>query len=67
MMHIAGSIRPLSALDDLELRRHRLDELIRLGLVSESLAEQLGKAVKELDRQIAAARDARAVRYAIAA
>jgi hypothetical protein len=67
MMHIAGSIRPLSALDDLELRRHRLDELIRLELVSESLAEQLAKAVEELDRQIAAARAARAASYALAA
>ena len=58
MMHIAGSIRPLNALDDLELRRHRLDELVKLGLVSTSLSDQLGKAVMELDRQIAAARDA---------
>jgi hypothetical protein len=58
MMHLAGSIRPLSALDDLELRRHRLDELIRLGLVSESLSVQLAKAVSELDRQISAAREA---------
>ena len=59
MMHIAGSIRPLNALDDLEVRRHRLAELVALGLVSESLAEQLGKAVVELDRQIASARMAR--------
>ena len=59
MMHIAGSTRPLNALDDLEARRHRLAELVTLGLVSESLAEQLGKAVVELDRQISAARMAR--------
>ena len=66
MMHIAGSIRPLNALDDMELRRHRLAELINLGLVSESLAEQLGKAVVELDRQIAAARAAQS-HFSIAA
>ena len=56
MMHIAGSIRPLNDLDDLELRRHRLAELVNLGLVSTTLAEQLGRAVADLDRQIAAAR-----------
>ena len=59
MMHIAGSIRPLNDLDDMELRRHRLAELVTLGLVSASLAEQLSKAVAELDQQIAAARSAR--------
>ncbi len=58
-MHIAGSIRPLTDLDDLEVRRHRLAELVDLKLVSTSLAGQLSKAVAELDRQIAAARDAR--------
>ncbi len=67
MMHIAGSIRPLNALDDLEARRHRLAELVDLGLVSASLAEQLGKAVVELDRQIAAARTSRSANVAMAA
>ncbi len=59
MMHIAGSIRPLTHLDDLEARRQRLGELVSLGLVSASMAAQLSKAVVELDRQIAAARAAR--------
>jgi hypothetical protein len=56
MMHIAGSIRPLSVLDDLELRRDRLAELIDRKLVTPLMAAQLGRAVDELDRQIAAAR-----------
>ena len=66
MMHIAGSIRPLNDLDDLELRRHRLAELVTLGLVSPAMSVQLGKAVQELDRQIAAARSAQ-MPYAMAA
>ena len=62
MLHIAGSIRPLNDLDDLELRRHRLSELVTLGLVSTSLSESLSRAVTELDRQIADARAAQAMR-----
>jgi hypothetical protein len=53
-MFLAGSNRPLSELEDLELRRHRLEELITLGLVSPSLTEQIRKAVIQLDQQIMA-------------
>jgi len=52
-MLLAGAIRPLSGLEDLELRRHRLDELIKLELVSPSLGEQIKKAIVQLDQQIA--------------
>jgi hypothetical protein len=41
-------------LEDLELRRHRLAELIALDLVSPSLAEQIKKAIAQLDVQISA-------------
>ena len=58
MTHIAGSIRPLTDLDELELRRHRLSELVEQHLVSSSLSSQLTRTVAELDRQIAAARQA---------
>jgi len=51
--HSAGS---LSTLENLELRRDRIQELITLQLVSPSLLEQLKKAVVELDRQIEAIR-----------
>ncbi len=51
-MFLAGSHRQLSELEDLELRRHRLAELITLGLVSPSLTEQIRKAVVQLDEQI---------------
>jgi hypothetical protein len=51
-MMLAGSIRPLSELEDLELRRHRLAELISLELVSPSLGEQIKKAIAQLDQQI---------------
>jgi hypothetical protein len=51
-MVLAGSNRPLSELEDLELRRHRLDELIRLELVAPSLSEQIKKAIVQLDQQI---------------
>ncbi len=53
-MFLAGSHRELSQLEDLELRRHRLAELITLGLVSPSLTEQIRKAVIQLDEQILA-------------
>jgi hypothetical protein len=51
-MFIAGSIRPLSLLEDLELRRERLAELISLGLVSPTLNIQLRKAILQLDQEI---------------
>jgi hypothetical protein len=51
-MVLAGANRPLSELEDLELRRHRLAELIQLDLVSPSLSEQIKKAVTQLDQQI---------------
>ncbi len=53
-MVLAGWSRPLSELEDLELRRHRLAELIALELVSPSLSLQIQKALIELDQQIAA-------------
>ncbi len=62
-MYLAGSIRQLSELEDLELRRHRLAELITLGLISPSLTEQVRKAVMQLDQQIAALKN-QAVRNA---
>ena len=55
-MFIGGSSGPLSALEELELRRERLAELIRLELVSPSLGEQVRKAIGTIDEQIAAAR-----------
>ena len=58
MMHLVGSPRPLSDLDDLEVRRHRLAELVDEGLVSSTMGQHLAKAVAELDLRIAAARDA---------
>lgn len=51
-MVLAGITRPLSDLEDLELRRHRLSELITLELVSPSLSEQIKKAITQLDQQI---------------
>jgi hypothetical protein len=51
-MVLAGANRPLSELEDLELRRHRLAELIALELVSPSLSEQIKKAIVQLDQQI---------------
>ena len=51
-MVFAGAIRPLSGLEDLELRRHRLAELITLELVSPSLSEQIKKALVQIDQQI---------------
>ncbi len=53
-MVLAGANRPLSELEDLELRRHRLAELIALELVSPSLSEQIKKAIVQLDQQISA-------------
>jgi hypothetical protein len=51
-MVLAGSTRPLSDLEDLELRRHRLAELITLELVSPSLSAQIKKAIVQIDQQI---------------
>jgi hypothetical protein len=53
-MVLVGSSRPLSQLEDLELRRARLDELIKLELVAPSLGEQIKKAITQLDQQIMA-------------
>jgi hypothetical protein len=36
----------------MELKRHRLADLIELELVSPSLAEQIKKAIVQLDQQI---------------
>ncbi len=55
-MFIGGSVRPLSALEELELRRDRLQELINLGLVSPTLGDQIRKAIVQLDEQIAVAK-----------
>ncbi len=52
-MFVGGMIRPLTELEDLELRNERLAELIRLELVSPTLAEQLRRAMVQLDHQIA--------------
>jgi hypothetical protein len=52
-MILGAMIRPLTELEDLELRNERLAELIRLELVSPTLAEQLRKAMVQLDQQIA--------------
>jgi hypothetical protein len=51
-MVLVGTHRELSQLEDLELRRHRLAELIELQLVSPSLGEQIKKAIGQLDQQI---------------
>lgn len=51
-MVLAGAIRPLSEIEDLELRRHRLTELIDLDLVSPWMSEQIKKAIVQLDGQI---------------
>jgi hypothetical protein len=56
MMFIGGSIRPLSLLEDLELRRERLAELISLKLVSPTLNTQLHKAILQLDQEITVAK-----------
>jgi hypothetical protein len=53
-MVLVGTHRELSQLEDLELRRHRLAELIELQLVSPSLSEQIKKAIAQLDQQITA-------------
>jgi hypothetical protein len=52
-MVISGSFRPLSTLEEMELRRERLGELISLGLVSPTLSGQIRKAILQLDEQIA--------------
>jgi hypothetical protein len=51
-MFIGDSIRPLSVLEDLELRRERLAELIALGLVSPTLSVQIRKALLQVEQQI---------------
>jgi len=53
-MYIGEPIRPLTVLEDLELRRERLIELISLGLVSPTLNMQIRKAVLQLDHEITA-------------
>jgi hypothetical protein len=53
-MFIGEPIRPLTVLEDLELRRERLVELISLGLVSPTLNIQIRKAVLHLDQEITA-------------
>jgi hypothetical protein len=52
-MIVGGIFRPLSTLEDLELRRERLMELITLGLVSPTLISQINRALTQLDQQIA--------------
>lgn len=52
-MLIPGPSRPLSELEDMELRRDRLRELIALKLVSPTLSQQIRMAVRELEWQIA--------------
>jgi hypothetical protein len=51
-MFIGDSIRPLSLLEDLELRHERLAELIALDLVSPTLSLQIHKALLQLEKQI---------------
>ena len=53
-MFIGDSIRPLSLLEDLELRHERLAELIALDLVSPTLRLQIHKALLQLEQQILA-------------
>ena len=43
---------PLSELEELELRHDRLLELVKLELVSPTLAEQIQKAVGQIAEQI---------------
>jgi hypothetical protein len=59
-----GIGRPVSGLEDLELRRERLAELIRLQLVSPTLGDQIRKAIAQLDRQIADAKQVQPMRLA---
>jgi hypothetical protein len=51
-MFIGCSFRPLSAMEELELRRERLSELIDLGLVSPTLRQQITKSLAQLESQI---------------
>jgi hypothetical protein len=51
-MVLAGAYRPLSEIEDLELRRHRLTELIELELVSPHMCEQIKKAIVQIESQI---------------
>ncbi len=51
-MFIGCSFRPLSAIEELELRRERLSELIQLGLVSPTLSRQITKSLSQLEAQI---------------
>jgi hypothetical protein len=57
-MILTGSHRPLSEVEDLELKRDRLAELIALDLVSPSLSDQIVKAIDQIDAQITAIRQA---------
>jgi hypothetical protein len=63
-MFLAGSERINSELEELELRRHRLAELVALELVSPSLSEQIKKAVAQLDQQIQAMKQPQPARIA---
>jgi hypothetical protein len=51
-MILTGSHRQLSDIEDLELRRDRLAELIALDLVSPSLSDQITRAIDQIDAQI---------------
>jgi hypothetical protein len=65
-MYIGGlaADRPVSGLEELELRRDRLQELITLQLVSPTLSEQIRKAIAQLNEQIVVARAQRTMRLA---
>jgi hypothetical protein len=64
-MFIGGSTaRPVSGLEELELRRDRLQELITLQLVSPTLSEQIRKAITQLNEQITAIRTEPTIRLA---
>ncbi len=57
MMILAGHSLPApSELDELEMRRHRLAELLDLGLVSNTLSLQIARSIAALDWEIAAVR-----------
>ena len=57
-MYIGSALaaRPVSGLEELELRRDRLQELITLQLVSPTLAAQIRQAITQLNEQIITAR-----------
>jgi hypothetical protein len=66
VMYIGGlaADRPVSGLEELELRRDRLQELITLQLVSPTLSEQIRKAIAQLNEQITSIRAERTLRLA---